>query len=186
MVVPPKPAPLPGLAAPGSAQVYPPAGSASFPAPPVRKSRKWLWIVITLVAIIILASCGLCSWSAYTLVSPIYQQLTGSINVIKDYYTNLQARDYSAAFNDLAPQGKISGLTEQQFSSEATRRDSSYGLVDSFVVGQPSFRTDPNTGPDLSHFTMSVEVKRSHLSYTVVLSVAKMGNDWKITDYSQI
>jgi hypothetical protein len=170
---------------PGDAQVYPPAAAPSL-LPPVKKSRRWLWIMMTLVGVILLASCGLCSWSAYNFISPLYQQLSGSINVVNDYYTNLQARNYHAAYSDLAPRGRISGLSEQQFSSEASGRDSSYGVIDSFVLGQPAFRTDPDTGPDLSHFTMSVDIKRSHLSYSTVLSMAKVGNVWKITDYSQL
>jgi hypothetical protein len=164
------------------APVYPPVAAPAA----VKNSRRWLWIVATLVGVILLATCGLCSWSAYNFISPLYQQLSGSINVVNDYYTYLQARDYHAAYNDLAPQGRMSGLSEQQFISQARERDGSFGVIDSFVLGQPSFEMDQNSGPDLSHFTMRVDIKRSHLSYTAVLSLAKIGAAWKITDYSQL
>lgn len=172
---------------PGGAKVYPaPPAPPFMPQPPVKKSRRWVWIVASIVGAIVLVTCGLCGWGLYSIISPAYQQVAGSIDVVNDYYANLQARNYHAAYSDLAPRGRISGLSEQQFTSQATERDNTYGVVDSFVLEQPGFRVDPNTGPDLSHFTMSVDVKRSHLSYSVALTIAKRGNYWKITDYSQL
>ncbi len=176
----------PVQASPGGPKVYPPPPGGPFLAPPVKKARKWPWIVSALVGTLLLVACGLCGWGAYTFISPLYQEVAGAVKVADDYYANLQARDYHAAYADLAPQDTISGLSEQQFTSQASERDGTYGPVNSYVLEQPTFRTDPNNGPDLSHFTISVDVKRSHLSYTVALSVAKIGNDWKITDYSRL
>ena len=143
-------------------------------------------MVVTIISVAVLASCGLCSWGAYTLFNTAYQQVAGATDVVNDYYTNLQARDYTAAYHDLAPQGLISSLTQEQFIQQAKQRDAQYGPVTSFIPGQQSFSSDPNTGPDLSRFTMTVDVKRPHLHYAVLLTVSKISGNWKITDFDRI
>jgi hypothetical protein len=186
MASPPVPAPLP--AARAGAQPSAPPPPAPFMPPTARKPRpRWFWVVIALVSSIVLVTCGLCSWGLYNIFSSTYQQVAGSIDVVNDYYTNLQASNYRAAYNDLAPQGKIRGLSEQQFTSQASQRDKTYGAINSFALaGQPGFTTNPDTGPDFTRFTMNVHVARGRLSYSVALSVARIGHSWKITDYSQL
>ena len=103
-----------------------------------------------------------------------------------DFYSNLQAENYSAAYSDLAPQGQIIGLTQNQFTVQASKLDKQYGPIASFVPGQPSFSTDASTGPNLSRFTITVDIKRTHLSYTALLTVNKIGGTWKITQYDRI
>jgi hypothetical protein len=177
---------------------YPPPGLPAYPAgmpvygqpykqqPPVKKSRRWLWILLSVLGVIILASCGLCGWGAYTFVSSTYQQVSGALNVVDDFYSNLQAENYSAAYSDLAPQGQIIGLTQSQFTAQASKLDQQYGPVASFSLGQPSFSNDAGTGPNLSRFTIAVDIKRTHLSYTALLTVNKIGGTWKITQYDGI
>jgi len=177
---------------------YPPSGLPAYPAgmpvygqpykpqPPVKKSHRWLWILLSVLGVIILASCGLCGWGAYTFVNSTYQQVSGALNVVDDFYSNLQAENYSAAYSDLAPQGQIIGLTQSQFTAQASKLDQQYGPVASFVLGQPSFSTDASTGPNLSRFTITVDIKRTHLSYTALLTVNKIGGTWKITQYDRI
>jgi len=138
------------------------------------------------LGVIILASCGLCGWGAYTFVNSTYQQVSGALNVVDDFYSNLQAENYSAAYSDLAPQGQIIGLTQSQFTAQASKLDHQYGPVTSFVPGQPSFSTDAGTGSNLSRFTITVDIKRTHLSYTALLTVNKIGGTWKITQYDRI
>lgn len=171
----------------GGVQVYPPPGSPPFvPPPPDKKSYRWAWFVGAILAVIVLASCGLCGWGAYILFNTSLQQVSGALNVVNDYYTDLQSQNYSAAYSDLAPQGQISGLTRDQFTSQARQRDAQYGPVLSFVPGQPSYSNNPTTGPDLSRFTITVEVKRSHLNYTVLLTLSKVKGNWKIIEYDQV
>lgn len=183
---------------------YPPPGLPAYPAypaypagmpvygqpyqqqPPVKKSRRWLWILLSVLGVIMLASCGLCGWGAYTFVSSTYQQVSGALNVVDDFYSNLQAENYSAAYSDLAPQGQIIGLTQSQFTVQASKLDQQYGPVTSFVLGQPSFSNDANTGPNLSRFTITVDIKRTRLSYTALVTVKKIGGTWKITQYDRI
>ena len=158
------------------------------PAPPVpaKKSRRWLWIVIAIFSVTMLVSCGLCSWAAYGIFSTAFEQVSGALGAVNDYYAAIQARNYVAAYNDLELQGTMSGLTLEQFREEAHSRDAQYGPVLSYRPGQPSYSTDPTSGPDLSHLTFVVEVSRSKLNYTVLLTVRNVGGRWKITDFDRI
>src|ERR1051326_951140 len=170
----------------GTMTYTPPGAPPSVSHPQVKKSYKWAWIIATILGVAVLASCGLCGWGAYNLFSTTFHQISGSVNVVNDYYTDLQSQNYTAAYGDLAPQGQISGLTQAQFISQAMQRDTQYGPVLSFVPGQPSFSNNPTTGPNLSRFTITVDVKRTHLSYTVLLTMIKVRGVWKITEYDQI
>src|SRR5579859_1616859 len=176
----------PGYLQSASIQTYPPT-LASSPVPPQgKKSNRWVWIMVTIISVFVLVGCGLCGWGFYNIFSSTYQQVSGALNIVDDYYTNLQSNNYTAAYTDLAPQGQISGLTEASFVSQAKKIAEQDGPVVSFVPGQPSFRTHPNTGPDLSHFTITVDVKRHSSSYTVLLSLARINGTWKITDYDRL
>lgn len=177
-------------APPGNAQTYqaypPPAIYPPMPQPPAKKSRRWVWVLVAVISVFVLAGCGLCAWASYNIFNSTYQQVSGAINVVNDFYTDLQSKNYTAAYSDLAPQGQISGLTLAAFTTQAQQLDEKEGPVASFILSQPSFRTDPNSGPDLSHFTMVVAVKRTHSSYNVLFSLAKINGTWKITEYDRL
>ena len=183
---PPSPSYPPPVGYPPGMPPYAPPYGPNGQQPPVKKSHRWVWILVSVLSVLILASCGLCGWGAYTIFNSTYRQLSGAINVVDDFYSNLQAANYSAAYSDLAPQGQIIGLTKTQFTTQASQFDTRYGPVTSFVLGQPSYTTNSGTGPDLSQFTITVSVKRTHLSYTALLTVKQIGNTWKIIEYDRL
>ncbi len=154
--------------------------------PTVRKSRHWLWITLSIVGAVLLLTCGLCSWAAYNFLVPAVQGVSGSLNVIDDYYGSLQTKNYVAAFGDINTQYELGGLTETKFAQEASTRDSQYGPILSFTPGQPAYASTPNGGFDFTRFTVSVDVKRAKLSYTTTFSVRKIGNNWKITNFDNV
>lgn len=154
--------------------------------PPVKKSYRWVWILVSVLGVVLLATCGLCGWGVYSLFNSVYQQVSGSLTVVDDFYSNLQAENYNAAYSDLAPRGQIIGLTQAQFTSQASKLDSQYGPITSFVLGQPSFSTGSNSQPDLTSFTITVDIKRPHLSYTALLTVNKINGTWKIIEYDRL
>ncbi len=154
--------------------------------PAQKKSYKWVWIAVSIISICVLTGCSLGVWGIYTIINASYQQISGSIDVVNDYYSNLQSKNYTAAYNDLAPHGQISGLTQAQFVKEATQLEQQYGPVISFVPSQPNLSTDPNTGTNFTHLTITVDVKRTHDSYTALLTLDKIGGNWKITEYDRI
>ncbi|MEO8974062.1 MAG: hypothetical protein ABI406_20940 [Ktedonobacteraceae bacterium] len=154
--------------------------------PPVRKSRRWLWITLSIVGAVLLLTCGLCSWAAYSFIAPAVQGVSGSLNTVDDYYGNLQTRDYSTAFGDINTQYGLSSLTETQFTQQASSRDSQYGAILSYTPGQPAYASTPGGGFDFTRFTISVDVKRPRLSYTTTLYLRKIGNNWKITSFDSV
>jgi hypothetical protein len=154
--------------------------------PAQKKSYKWVWIAVSIISICVLTGCSLGVWGIYTIINASYQEIAGSIDVVNDYYSNLQSKNYTAAYSDLAPHGQISGLTQAQFVKEATQLEQQYGPVISFVPSQPNLSTDPNTGTNFTHLTITVDVKRTHDSYTALLTLDKIGGNWKITEYDRI
>jgi hypothetical protein len=154
--------------------------------PPVKKSYRWVWILVSVLGVTLLVACGLLGWGVYSLFNSVYQQVSGSLTVVDDFYSNLQAENYSAAYSDLAPRGQIIGLTQAQFTSQASKLDGQYGPITSFVLGQPSFSTSSNSQPDLTRFTVTVDIKRTRLSYTVLLTVNKINGTWKIIEYDRL
>jgi hypothetical protein len=160
------------------------------PTPPVRKSRKWMWVVITMLAGVLVLSCGLCTWAGYMLVAPTIQDETSALSLVNNYYDTIQARNYTAAYSYLAPKGTISGLTREQFIQQAEARDTRYGPVHSYTPGQASI--NGNTGGNspgslnLSHLTITVNVTRTQLKYPVALSLEKINGTWKIVDFGGI
>lgn len=153
---------------------------------PARRSRKLVWIVVSIFSAILLLSCGLCSWGAYSIFSSAYQQVSGSMNVVNDFYSNLQAQRYTQAYNDLAPQGSISDLTMSQFTQQAQTLDSQDGAIVSYTPNQPTLSTAPGQTPDLSHFTITVSIQRAKLSYTSLLTLQDVAGDWKIVDFDRL
>ena len=154
--------------------------------PPVRKSRRGLWITLSIVGAVLLITCGLCSWAAYSFVAPAVQGVSGSLNTVDDFYGNLQSKDYTAAFGDISTQYELRSLTQTQFVQQASARNSQYGAILSYAPGQPAYASNPDGGFDFTRFTISVDVKRARLSYTTTLYLRKIGNNWKITNFDSI
>jgi hypothetical protein len=201
-------APVPSIppATPGSASFPPPEGSPAFPGPqpgteyipppafvafpppgirpPVRQSRKWMWIVIAMLGGVLLLSCGLCSWAGFVLFTPIVQDQANASSLVNNYYAAIQSRNYTEAYSYLAPKGTSSGLTSAQFIQQAQNRDTQYGPLRSYVPGQPSLSPDTDSGNttslDPSRLTITVDVTRPRLNYTVLLTLEKVNHTWKI------
>ena len=166
---------------------YPPPFMPPYPQkPPVKKSRRWLWITLSIVGVVLLASCGLCGWAAYNLFSPAYQGVSNSLSLVDDYYSALQAKNYAAAYDDLSTQYQLSGLTEAKFAQEASARDTQYGAIQTYSPGQTTYSTGPNNGFNFTHFTYAVSIKRPNLSYTATLTLSEIQNQWKITNFDSV
>jgi hypothetical protein len=168
---------IPGTQAPP----FPPpqlAGSQ----PPVKRSRKWVWIIVSIFAAAFLVSCGLCSWAFYSLFNTTFQQVSGATNIAQDYYKDIQNRDYVDAYKYL----QVSNLPLATFMQQAQSGDTQNGVVQSFTVEQPSFTTNPNSGPNLSQWRITVDVTREKASYPVLLTVHNTNNAWKITYFDKI
>lgn len=160
---------------------FPPAQFPG-PPPPVKRSSKWVWIIVSIFATGLLVSGGLCAWAFYTLYNTTLQQASGSVNVVNDYFKQIQNQAYVNAYRDL----QISGLTQDDFIAQAQASDTQNGLILSFVVQQPTSVSNPGSGPDLSQWRFTIDVTRAKTSYPVLLTVKQIGGDWKITYYDRI
>lgn len=145
-----------------------------------RRPRVWVWIVVVALSVG-LVGCGLLSWGAYTIFSTAYQSASGSIQVVEDFYGNLQSQDYQAAYHDL----DIPNLTLAQFMQQAQQADQQNGAIQSYDLQQPSISVSQNA-PDLSHFSYTVQVTRPHASYSALIDVSQEGKTWKITNFDRL
>ncbi len=158
--------------------------------PQAKRSRAWIWIVASVLGVALLASCGLCGWGTYTIFSSTFQQVLEPLTLTQNYYSALQAKNYSLAYSYLAPQGTISGLTLDEFVQQARTRDSQYGPVRSYTPGQPAFTTSTSdtgiSNTNLSRATITVDVSRSQQNYSALLTLQKIGGQWKIVDFDRL
>ena len=145
--------------------------------PPVKKSYKWVWIIVSIFGVVFLVTCGLCGWGVYQLFNTVINQETGATDVVNNYFQDVQNQRYAHAYQNL----QISGLTLEDYSKQAQTSDTQNGSLLSFVVEQPTFGTNSSTGPDLSQWRYTVDVTRAKTSYPVFVTVEKIGGSWKIT-----
>jgi len=145
--------------------------------PPIKKSYKWVWIIVSIFSVGFLVTCGLCGWGVYQLFDTVIKQETGATDVVNTYFQDVQHQSYTQAYQNL----QISGLTLESYSAQAQASDTQNGLLLSYVVGQPTFGTNSSTGPDLSQWRYTVDVTRAKNSYPVLVTVEKVGGSWKIT-----
>jgi hypothetical protein len=196
------PSSLPPTANPGmeSAGSFPPQpagyvppggyGPPFAPVPPmqpaVKKSYKWIWISISILVVFLLAACGVCGWAFSQFLTPIVQSESDAINVANNYYAALQAKDYAGAYQYLMPQGTIQGMTQATFTQRARDADTQYGTVRSYTTGAIIVVSNSNAGLSFSRFTVVINVARIKQSYSVLLTLQKSGNNWKIVDVDRV
>lgn len=156
--------------------------------PPARQPNKWVWILIGVLGLSFLLSCGLCSWAVLAVSTTVTQRVAAATNVVNDYYGNISKQNYTAAYSHLAPLSN--GPTLEQFITQAKNSDRQNGAVIFYSAEPPSLNTDPTSSAILSTLSFTVAVTRAKLNvrqnYTVQLTVSKIGGDWKITNYSGI
>jgi hypothetical protein len=161
-----------GVQAPPSAPTRYPEMQA-----PIKKSHKWVWIIVSIFSVGFLATCGLCGWGVYQLFDTVITQETGATEVVNTYFQNVQNQRYTQAYQNL----QISGLTLDEYITKAQTSDTQNGSLLSFVVGQPTFGSNSSSGPDLSQWRYTVDVTRAKASYPVLVTVQKKGGSWEIT-----
>lgn len=145
--------------------------------PTIKKSRKWVWIIVSIFSVGFLLTCGLCSWGVYQLFDTVIKQETGATDVVNTYFQDVQHQRYAEAYQNL----QISGLTLDTYTSQAQASDTQNGVLLSYVPEQPALNTNSSTGPDLSKWSYTVNITRAKKSYPVLLTVENIGGSWKIT-----
>ncbi|WP_069806127.1 hypothetical protein [Thermogemmatispora onikobensis] len=147
-----------------------------------RRSRRIIWISLGILALAFFACIGVAIWAFAGPFNQLQQQYNGLTALVNDYYDDVQRQDYVHAFQNLQPGGFHAHLTQQEFVQEAQDFDTRYGPLLSYNI-----RSLPNFGLEEGPtYTVEVDVMRSHLSYTVLLTVRQVGNTWKIVDFDRI
>ncbi len=187
MQIPTVPAPLPPQ--PGTLISQPPFSTVDTQAPPsipvrypptqamIKKSRKWVWIIVSIFSVGFLVTCGLGGWGVYQLFDSVIRQETGATDAVNTYFQDVQQHRYVQAYQSL----QIGGLTLEDYSKQAQASDTQNGSLLSFVLEQPTFDTNANSGPDLSKWSYTVNITRAKTSYPVLVTVEDVGGSWKIT-----
>lgn len=170
----------PGPGYPPGMQVPPPFFPP--PAPPPKKSRRWIWIVVSILSAALLLSCGLCGWAFYSLISSTTQSVNGVINVVDDYYQHIQNQEYSAAFNDL----HVAGLKQEAFIQQARQSDAQNGTVMSYQLESSAPATNSLNGFQASRYNVIMSISRNKSVYRVLLTVDNLNGTWKITEFDKI
>ncbi|GHO88762.1 hypothetical protein [Dictyobacter formicarum] len=181
--------PPPGYPAYPQGQQYPGMLPPPFVAgpPPAKQSRKWIWILISVLAVIVIASCGLCAWASSSLIGKTYSQTFNAVinsnQLINDYYSAVQNKQYTQAYNYLSPQGSLKDMSRDQFIAQAIKRDELYGSVLRYTPSQPQL--NPYNGSNLDSLSINVDIARQKKSYTAHLQLKLINNQWKIVSYDQ-
>lgn len=160
-------------------QQPPPYGVPPTPAyaqQPQKKSRRWLWITLGVIGGIIVLGCAGCAIAGAFGLN-FFAQAVGPTVVTEQYYQAIQKQDYVTAYSYLASgatltiQGQSVPVTQPQiFTAAAQALDTQLGPVSSHTL-QPD-------GSNTSRIT--VVVIRPKKTYNVILTLVKVGNDWKI------
>lgn len=157
----------------------PPSAPAHYPEMqmPIKKSYKWVWIIVSIFSVGFLVTCGLCGWEGYQLFDTVITQETGATDVVNAYFGDVQNQRYAHAYQHL----QINGLTLEDYTKQALASDIQNGSLLSFAAQQPTFDTNATSGPDLNKWSYTVNVTRAKTSYPVLVTVEKIGGSWKIT-----
>ena len=149
--------------------------------PPQKKSRKWLWITLSIIGAVLVLGCGGCA-IAGAVGFNILGNVAGPTVTANAYYQAIKNQDYNKAYSywDTSRAAAVDGqqITEQAFATIAQLDDRTQGKVTSYS------QTNLSTSGDTATVTMSVT--RSGSPYTVQLQMSKIGNDWKITRVNNI
>ena len=151
------------------------------PQQPKKRSRRWLWITLSIVGGVIALSCAICAITAVLSIgflAPL-ARAEEPVVVVQSYYQAIERQDYTQAYTYLdsnatfTVDGQPVAITQAYaFTTEATMLDNTLGPVSSFSL----VSIHPN---DFSRINVSVTRKGS--SYLVHLQLKQVGSDWKIT-----
>jgi hypothetical protein len=157
-------------------------------APPKKKPRKWILITFAAIAAVMLLSCGLCAWVGVPIFEQVYTQAysveVNGLQVVNDYYSDLQNKQYAQAYRDLSTQGALKNISQAEFIAQAEKQDNLYGPVLRYTPGQPDLNN--YDGSAISTFPIKVDIARTKQSYTAQLQLTKVDNQWKISNFNHL
>ena len=129
---------------------------------------------------------------AYGLAHHFFEQAYGQVysievtglQVVNDYYTELQNKQYAQAYRNLSTQGELQNISQATFIAQAEKQDNLYGAVLRYTPAQPDLSN--YDGNAISTFSIKVAIARNKLSYTTQLQMTKVNNQWKISNFNHL
>lgn len=146
---------------------------------PPKKSRRGLWIVLSIIAGVFVLSCGACA----LLGGFGYFLISGPSTAVNQYYQAVEQQKYATAYTYLRIDtftlgGETFPANATVYERIATAIDTQRGTVTSHSI--------KNTVVNNNDATILVDVTRGGQTTEVTLQLQKLGNDWKITNIDRI
>jgi len=131
-----------------------------------RKSRRWVWIVLGVFALLCVLG------SALVWIFAVNPAIAG-----EQYYIAIRNQDYAKAYSYLGSDLQAR-LSQEAFTQQAQQQDAALGRVTQYTYGNFPIG-DPATATET--------VTRAHgTTYTVHLELRQEGGGWKITSFDRI
>lgn len=152
------------------------------PGQPPRKSRRWLWIILAVVIVLILACVG--GITAVLLAVNNSPAKTAA----QHYYDAIKSRDYSTAYTYLDPTMTLTvgnqsqQITQQSFTTVAQAYDTQKGRVSDYSISSINLDSSTERGNTAN---ITVKVTRN-TSYDAHLQLKQEGNDWKVISFDTL
>lgn len=143
-----------------------------YAAPAPQKSRKGLWITLSIIAGVLVLFCAICGSLA------LFASNSGPDGTVKDYYKAVQGKDYATAYTYLAPGASF---TDPQSNKKIPITSSTVYIVVAQTLDKDlGALTDYETssGSDTNH--VNVSVTRGGKQYAIHLTMTKIDDKWKI------
>jgi hypothetical protein len=156
----------------------PAAPPAYTPPPQQKKSLKWLWITLSIVAAVFVFSCAICGSIG------LFASVPGSNRAAQDYYNAVKNQDYATAYTYLAPGAAFVDPQSNQtvqipsqfvYTTVAQALDKNLGVLTNYQV---------SSGSDSSH--VNVAVTRVKTQYDITLTMTQVDGKWKILNANGI
>jgi hypothetical protein len=155
-----------------SAPLHP--NGAPFPGSPHRRrsSRRWVWIIVGIVALLCILGGTLLAVGVGFVVNNF-----GQSHATDMYYSAIKTQDYATAYASLGSDVKAR-LSQEAFTQTAQQNDRAEGRVSRF-----GFLNVPTGDP--ANVTLTV-TRANGTSYTVHLELRQEAGAWKITAFDRI
>ena len=156
-------------------------GYAQVPQQQPKRSKRWLWITLSIVGGVLVLSCIGCvvlGALGYNFLAPtVSASVTAS-----SYYQAIENQDYTKAYSYLANNMQTTTsnqpLTQSLFTQGAKAKDTVAGTVTNF--SQTSISTNNGTA------SVTISVTRSGQPYLVHLQLQQINGNWVIIQFDTI
>jgi hypothetical protein len=161
-----------------------------YPVPPVpapaqqpKKGRRWLWIILGIIGVLVLACVG----GFFVVINTVLHN--PATDVVNHYYTAIASQNYGTAYQYLDPsiklttsQGTGQQITQALFTQAGQGLDTAKGKVTSYKITSTLLST--NNGGNFASFTVSVT--RNGAPYDIHLMLHQEGSTWKIISFDNV